>query len=523
MNVTGNRSNFFKKPNYDRPKNYFNSSHHNNSHAHHQGHFGKFGGQGSPIKDPGAPALSSELYPSVPPSTALTVVPSAASTTNGSSSVVTPPGSGSGQLSGSGSSAAGTSSTNTPVPSSTATLTVDNWNLDSMTISSDVKGGTVNRQGTGRNLEHTVFVGSLDYNVTSDILEQTFKSRYPSVCSGKVILEETTGQSKGFGFVRFASQAEYKAALAECAGQPLFGGNRGIRVAEAHPKPPRSNYAGSITSGDMGGYPFQPRGNPRMPAYGHRAPSDIGMSNGLVHGGKGKGGPRYSNAGDNNTTAFDHQKKLDQKRAIEQVRNWYPGGNQGNNQRPAGFNVQSPPHQNQHGHQQFPGISEVTGAPIMIQAEGCAPFPYWAPAANGAFGQVFPPGYPNLAMEQFAPQPYWSTGTAPNGQAILIADPNAVYANIDYAAMTGGQVPTPYPRMPYTEQTAHMFQPQAMMQGQGVQAAPSVPTPNNGLGHHPHFMPGPGGDVNSPGGPTPPSDTEHGMIAMSGNGWIPQN
>lgn len=462
---------------------------------------------------------------------------------------------------------------NTPIQS---TLKVDNWNQETVaTISShgsnrnsqERGGGQDNGaggHGHGHGKEFTAFIGSLDYSITSEVLESTFKSRYPSVSRGKVILEEATGQSKGFGFVHFSSQVEYKAALAECANQPVFGGPRGIRISEAHPKPPRNHFgSGSVTSGD--GF----NRGPRFPSGGYVRPNvgigpDIGVSNGLIHAGGGagkhgggKGGVnRYSSSqqsGDNSN--FDQQKRQAQMDAIAQVRNWYPGGAnnggqnaQGNSNNSSsggghGRPGQSPRQQHQQHYpnqfqQMMQGMAgmELSGAPIILPPADGSQFPYWTPTATTSpYGQAIPTGYPTpLDAAQFAggapAAAYWTAGTGPNGQPIYFAaDPSQIYGAAtlaDYSAMTSGQVPTPYPRIPYNEQTAHMFAPSAMMQPGS--AAAQVPMPNNGMHHYMagaggagdlapgHVMPG--GGV---GGPTPPSDNENlGMIPVSANGWV---
>lgn len=498
---------------------------------------------------PTVPILSSALYPVLPSST-ITVNPtvpsdnssptSSLSTTGTSEGTMGPairvPSSSSGNYSGPASGGSGQANSgdsadtlvNPMATNNSEVLQVDNWQPEPDQGSNQQRSTYRGQESRGN--EFTAFIGSLDYSITSEVLESTFKARYPSVTSGKVILQET-GESKGFGFVRFSSQIEYRKALVECADAPLFGG-RGIRISEAHPKPTRSHYAGSVNSGDGGSqYAFGNRG-PRMPTQFGR---DIGVSNGstMAHGvGNKHGGPggnkgvRSSNFGDNPN--FDQQKRAAQMEAIAQVRNWYPGQS-GQSSGPSSNHASRHPNQSPRAAQEqllqtMAGMS-LNGAPIILPPEGMAAYHpgYWTPnATQGAYGQAMPAGYP--VDGQYAtspPQQAWWPG--PNGQAAIMqfVDPSQVYAGMaaDYSAMaTPGQVPTPYPRIPYNEQTAHMFAPQAMMQ--------PVPQSNNGImaqgqqhGHYPA-----GGDVQHapPGGPTPPSDNEHGngMNINSNNGWV---
>lgn len=79
--------------------------------------------------------------------------------------------------------------------------------------------------------EYSIFVGDLPQNINEQILLQTFKSRYPS-CSGvKIMMDQTTGNIKGYGFVKFLSEDDQHRALMEMQGYILLG--RPIRVSTA--------------------------------------------------------------------------------------------------------------------------------------------------------------------------------------------------------------------------------------------------------------------------------------------------
>ncbi|TVU40123.1 hypothetical protein EJB05_13573 [Eragrostis curvula] len=66
--------------------------------------------------------------------------------------------------------------------------------------------------------DHSIYVGSLAYDVTSFMLQHLFKSRYPSVKSATVICDKDTGRSRGYGFVGFGDVNELRQAMTEMNG-----------------------------------------------------------------------------------------------------------------------------------------------------------------------------------------------------------------------------------------------------------------------------------------------------------------
>lgn len=78
-----------------------------------------------------------------------------------------------------------------------------------------------------------LFVGNLDYTVTSDDLKQAF-SAFGSVVDAVVIMDKMTGRSRGFGFVTMGSDAEAGAAM-EKLNQSELGGRK-ININEAKPQ-----------------------------------------------------------------------------------------------------------------------------------------------------------------------------------------------------------------------------------------------------------------------------------------------
>ena len=79
-----------------------------------------------------------------------------------------------------------------------------------------------------------LYVGNLSYSVTSDDLQQLF-AQHGTVDSADVIMDRSTGRSKGFGFVEMNSDEEAQTAMTALDGQEYDG--RALRVNEAKPRP----------------------------------------------------------------------------------------------------------------------------------------------------------------------------------------------------------------------------------------------------------------------------------------------
>jgi cold-inducible RNA-binding protein len=97
-----------------------------------------------------------------------------------------------------------------------------------------------------------LFVGSLSWNVTSEMLEEFFAT-IGAVASATVINDRDSGRSKGFGFVEFENDDDAKKAIDELNGKELDG--RPITVNEARPREerPRGNFGGGDRGGNRGG------------------------------------------------------------------------------------------------------------------------------------------------------------------------------------------------------------------------------------------------------------------------------
>ena len=86
-----------------------------------------------------------------------------------------------------------------------------------------------------------LYVGNLSYDTANSDLEQMF-GPHGKVETAEVIMDRTTGRSKGFGFVEMSSEAEAKAAIAALNGKDNMG--RAIIVNEARPREERPSGGG---------------------------------------------------------------------------------------------------------------------------------------------------------------------------------------------------------------------------------------------------------------------------------------
>ena len=95
-----------------------------------------------------------------------------------------------------------------------------------------------------------LYVGNLSFDVSSSDLEALL-SPHGTIQSAEVIMDRSTGQSKGFGFVEMNSDAEAQAAITALDGKDQ--GGRALKVNEAKPREPRSGGGGGGGYGGGGG------------------------------------------------------------------------------------------------------------------------------------------------------------------------------------------------------------------------------------------------------------------------------
>ncbi|OGS12122.1 MAG: RNA-binding protein [Elusimicrobia bacterium RIFOXYA2_FULL_58_8] len=93
-----------------------------------------------------------------------------------------------------------------------------------------------------------IYVGGLPFTTTEAEMNTLFAT-YGAVSSAKLITDRDTGQSRGFGFVEMANDAEATAAMEKLNGSD-FGGRK-LTINEARPMEARTGGGGR--GGDRGG------------------------------------------------------------------------------------------------------------------------------------------------------------------------------------------------------------------------------------------------------------------------------
>ncbi len=79
-----------------------------------------------------------------------------------------------------------------------------------------------------------IFVAQLSFKIQSDSLREIFEE-YGTVSSAKVISDQVTGRSKGYGFVEMDDETEALRAIEELNGAEVDG--KTIVVKKANPRP----------------------------------------------------------------------------------------------------------------------------------------------------------------------------------------------------------------------------------------------------------------------------------------------
>ena len=96
-----------------------------------------------------------------------------------------------------------------------------------------------------------LFIGSLSFNTTSERLREFF-GRAGTVLSAQVVTDQSSGRSRGFGFVEMATGQEAERAVAELNGRELDG--RSLRVELSKPKTAETRGHGFAGRGSRGGW-----------------------------------------------------------------------------------------------------------------------------------------------------------------------------------------------------------------------------------------------------------------------------
>ena len=96
-----------------------------------------------------------------------------------------------------------------------------------------------------------IYVGNLSFNTAEQELEQLF-APLGQVESVRLIRDQATGRSRGFGFVEMSDDGQGQAAC-KALDQQEFEGRR-LTVNEAKPQERRSGGGGGGGGGGRGGY-----------------------------------------------------------------------------------------------------------------------------------------------------------------------------------------------------------------------------------------------------------------------------
>lgn len=99
-------------------------------------------------------------------------------------------------------------------------------------------------------MESKLYVGNLSYNVTEGDLQRLF-AEAGEVKEVALIIDRQTRQSKGFGFVEMANDADAQKAIEMFNGREMDG--RAITVSIARPREERGGGGGGYRGGGGGG------------------------------------------------------------------------------------------------------------------------------------------------------------------------------------------------------------------------------------------------------------------------------
>ena len=135
-----------------------------------------------------------------------------------------------------------------------------------------------------------IFVAKLNYNTTSETLEDIFQ-QYGEVSSAKVIIDRDTGRSKGFGFVEMPNEDEANEAINSLNETELDGNQIVVKVAR--PREERGGGGGRGGYGGGGGRGGYGGGGGGRGGYGGGG----GSRGGGGYGGGGGGGYRGGGGG----------------------------------------------------------------------------------------------------------------------------------------------------------------------------------------------------------------------------------
>lgn len=84
-----------------------------------------------------------------------------------------------------------------------------------------------------------MYVGNIPYGATEEDLRGLF-SEYGEIESLKIMKDQSSGRSKGFGFIEMMNEEDAKKAIATLNGKDFMG--KSLTVAEARPQQKRRGF-----------------------------------------------------------------------------------------------------------------------------------------------------------------------------------------------------------------------------------------------------------------------------------------
>lgn len=83
-----------------------------------------------------------------------------------------------------------------------------------------------------------IYVGNLSYSTSEEDIRTAF-SQYGTVDSADLIMDRSTGRSKGFGFVEMSVDSEGQAAIDGLNGKDMDGRSLNVNVAKPREERPQ--------------------------------------------------------------------------------------------------------------------------------------------------------------------------------------------------------------------------------------------------------------------------------------------
>jgi RNA recognition motif-containing protein len=85
-----------------------------------------------------------------------------------------------------------------------------------------------------------IYVGNLSYDITEGQLEELF-GEHGEVVSVKIISDQYSGRSKGFGFIEMSDKNEANAAIQALEGKNVLERNLKVNLAKPRTDAPRQS------------------------------------------------------------------------------------------------------------------------------------------------------------------------------------------------------------------------------------------------------------------------------------------